>query len=116
MSGGSLLSATSRSIVKPSVTTPSGTALAAAFAGIWSDMLARANAAGTPDPAAAIKELVSDTAFASNGDILPQNAAAYAALWDTLASGGHQRHGRRQGNPQTDLARDRRHRYRSRDG
>ncbi|WP_234705183.1 hemagglutinin repeat-containing protein [Sinorhizobium meliloti] len=88
VSGGSLLSATSRSIVKPSVTTPSGTALAAAFAGIWSDMLARANAAGTPDPAAAIKELVSDTAFASNGDILPQNAAAYAALWDTLASGG----------------------------
>ncbi|WP_234710613.1 hemagglutinin repeat-containing protein [Sinorhizobium arboris] len=86
--GGSLLSAKSRSIVKSSLKTPSGTALAAPFAGVWSDMLAKANAAGTPDPAAAMRELVDEAAFAPNGEILPQYAAAYAALWDTLASGG----------------------------
>ncbi|MCZ7488595.1 filamentous hemagglutinin N-terminal domain-containing protein [Rhizobium rhizogenes] len=87
--GGKALSAESRAIVKPAVLAPSGTRLADDFVTLWSDMFGKANAAGTPSPAAAMRALVRPEMFDGNGIILSQYAGAYAALWDTLASGGN---------------------------
>lgn len=87
--GGRALSAKSQSILKESVTTNSGESLADDFMTLWSGMFARANAAGTPDPAAAMRALVNPAIFDANGVVLPAHASAYAALWETLASGGN---------------------------
>ncbi|QCM13004.1 filamentous hemagglutinin N-terminal domain-containing protein [Agrobacterium tumefaciens] len=86
--GGKTLSDQSRLILKQSVTTESGASLADNFQTLWSGMFARANAAGTPDPAQAMRALVNPAIFDANGVVLPTHASAYAALWETLASGG----------------------------
>lgn len=86
--GGKTLSGQSRLILKQSVTTESGASLADNFQTLWSGMFARANAAGTPDPAQAMRALVNPAIFDANGVVLPTHASAYAALWETLASGG----------------------------
>ncbi|MEO1985232.1 MAG: hemagglutinin repeat-containing protein [Martelella sp.] len=88
INGGGTLSAAARTIVKPSVTTPSGTALQSGFATLWENMYSRANADGTPDPAALVKSMVDPAIFAADGTVLPEHARAYADLWLTLASGG----------------------------
>ncbi len=86
--GGKALSAESRSILKASVVTGSGTRLADDFITLWTDMYAKANAAGTPDPADSMRLLIKPEMFDASGKILPQYAGSYAALWDLLASGG----------------------------
>ncbi|MCB5205368.1 filamentous hemagglutinin N-terminal domain-containing protein, partial [Neorhizobium sp. T786] len=87
VNGGASLSPESRSILKPGVLAPSGTAIAADFATLWADMNAKANAAGTPDPAASIEAMLAPSVLDANGNILPQYSAAYASLWDILGSG-----------------------------
>lgn len=88
INGGDTLSADAQSILKSGVTTPSGTALKSDFAGLWEDMFAKANADGTPDPAALVASMVDPAIFDVDGSVLPAHANAYAALWVTLASGG----------------------------
>lgn len=88
INGGDTLSSDAQSILKPTVTTPSGTALKSDFAGLWEDMFAKANADGTPDPAALVASMVDPAIFDVDGSVLPAHADAYAALWVTLASGG----------------------------
>lgn len=88
INGGGALSSAAQSILKSTVTTPSGTAIKSDFVGLWEDMFAKANADGTPDPAALVMSMVDPAIFDVGGAVLPAYADAYAALWVTLASGG----------------------------
>ncbi|MCA0256082.1 MAG: filamentous hemagglutinin N-terminal domain-containing protein, partial [Proteobacteria bacterium] len=86
--GGGALSADALSIMKSAVLTADGSAVASDFVGMWNNMVARANEDGTASPADAVRDLALSSIFDLAGKVKPQYAAAYAELWDTLASGG----------------------------
>uniref|UniRef100_A0A7C1SXR2 Filamentous hemagglutinin N-terminal domain-containing protein n=1 Tax=Agrobacterium albertimagni TaxID=147266 RepID=A0A7C1SXR2_9HYPH len=85
--GGKTLSSASRGLLKADVLASSGTALKGELAGRWGALTGKANAAGTPDPAARTASLVKAGYRDASGNILPAHADAYAKLWVTLASG-----------------------------
>ena len=85
--GGGSLSSDALSIMKSAVLTSDGTAVASDFVSMWNNMVARANEEGTASPAAAVRDLVNSNIFDLSGKVKSQYAAAYAELWDTLASG-----------------------------
>ena len=87
INGGTSLSGASQGLLRSDVLTPSGTALNSELAGRWGALTGKANAAGTPDPAAHTLSLVDAAYLDANGAILPTHAAAYASLWVALASG-----------------------------
>ena len=87
ISGADTLSAEAQALLKSTVTTPSGTALESELKTLWSNMFAKANEAGTTDPAAKVKDMVDPAIFDADGNVLPAHEAAYVDLWETLAAG-----------------------------
>ncbi|WP_286906369.1 filamentous hemagglutinin N-terminal domain-containing protein [Roseovarius sp.] len=88
INGAGLLSPAAQSLLRDDVTTPSGTALRRELAGRWGALTAKANAAGVIDPAADVLSHVDPAIFDAEGIVLPEHAAAYAAYWEVLATGG----------------------------
>ncbi|WP_208860670.1 hemagglutinin repeat-containing protein [Pseudovibrio ascidiaceicola] len=87
LSGSPFLSDEAKLILKVSVLTASGTQLTDSLQRLWSNMFSKANEAGTPNPASAIRDLLDPTVFDPEGNLLPEFSKAYVELWETLASG-----------------------------
>ncbi|SDR45004.1 filamentous hemagglutinin N-terminal domain-containing protein [Pseudovibrio sp. Tun.PSC04-5.I4] len=87
LSGSPFLSDAAKVILKSSVVKPSGTQLSDGLQRLWSNMYSKANAAGTPDPVLAMRELLDPAVLGPDGSLLPEFEEAYLDLWETLASG-----------------------------
>lgn len=85
--GGTSLSPAAVALLKPSVVIGGGTAIAPNLIGFWTQTNTRSNIAGIPDLGTHVASIADPAIFDASGNVLPQHAEAYAALWQTLASG-----------------------------